>query len=359
MEDDMKMGVSGLAGVLLLALACCGGEAAPGRDADTGDPPGAAIERGAGGAGMVARGRYLVAHVAACAECHSPHGADGAPDPARWLSGIDCFADVAPDDPATGCISSANLTNHETGLKNRTDEQIKDMFLRGERPDGRALHPFMPYAYFGNMRDADADAIVAYLRTVPGVDHTATANQPPFLTPPRPAPRVPEAMIPMPRADYPQRDAALRGRYLAGEIGVCLDCHTPRGEKGPLFDRAFQGGMKFDRALLRLPAGYSEIIYSANLTPHETGIRDYSVEDVVRALKHGEDRNQGGQPLCPPMPAGPRRSFGGMTDADARDIGHYLLSLPPAEHAIPVDCRVPASVEAAARTATGARAAAR
>ncbi len=320
--------------VLSLALACTGGDAAT-----LGPDPEGARETGAA-AGVVARGRYLVAHAAACAHCHSPHREDGSPLPDRWLSGIDCFVDVAPDDPALGCIGTPNLTDHETGLKNRSDQEIKDMFLRGVRPDGRALHPFMPYRYFGNMRDADADAIVAYLRTVDGVDHTVAGSQPPFLAPERPATLVPEATIPMPRADYPQRDAALRGRYLAGEIGVCLDCHTPRGASGPMFERAFQGGLKFERALLELPATYPPVIYSANLTPHETGIRGHTVADVVRALKHGEDRNR--EPLCPPMPVGPLGAFGGLTEQDASDIGHYLLSLPPGDNAIPVDCRVPA-----------------
>jgi mono/diheme cytochrome c family protein len=288
---------------------------------------------------QVARGRYLVAHVAACADCHAPER-DGKPAPELWLSGVDCFVDVAPDDPAVGCIGTANLTDHETGLRNRSDEEIKDMFLRGVRPDGRALHPFMPYRFFGNMRESDADAIVAYLRTVDGVDHTVAASQPPFIAPDQPAARVADAMIPMPRPDYAQRDAALRGRYLAGSIGVCMDCHTPRGADGPDFERAFQGGMKFERALLRLPDGYPPIVYSANLTPHETGIRDRTVADVVRALKHGQDRD--GEPLCPPMPVGPAGAFGGMTDEDASDIGHYLLSLPPGDNPVPEDCRVPA-----------------
>jgi mono/diheme cytochrome c family protein len=287
----------------------------------------------------VARGRYLVAHVAACGDCHSPHGKSGAPDADGWLAGVDCFVDVAPGDPEMGCLATANLTNHETGLKNRSDREIKDMFMKGERPDGRALHPFMPYAFLGNLRDADADAVVAYLRTVRGVDHTVRPSQAPFLAPARPAPRVPDSAIPEPRAGYPDRAAALRGRYLAGSVGTCMNCHTPRGANGIALERAFQGGMKFERRGLGLPDGYPDVIYSPNLTPHATGIGAYSVEKLVRAVKHGEDGNQRGERLCPPMPAGPDGSFGGLTDADATDIAHYLSSLEPVDHAIPDDCR--------------------
>ena len=297
---------------------------------------------------LIERGRYLVAHVAACADCHSPRRPDGSLDGTAWLSGVDCFVDAAPDDPERGCLSTRNLTNHETGLKNRTDREIQDMFLRGVRPDGKSLHPFMPYAFFANMRQGDADAIVAYLRTVPGVDHTTQASQPPFLAPAVPRPPVPEAAIPLPRAEYPDRAAALRGRYLAGNIGSCLDCHTPRGPNGVALERAFEGGLTFPRGMLRLPGGYPEIIYSANLTPDATGIQGYTVADVMRALKLDEDPNQDHQPLCPPMPAGPMDAFGGLTDADASDIGHYLLSLPPRRNVIPVDCSVPSTVAALA-----------
>lgn len=285
---------------------------------------------------QVERGRYLVSHVALCSDCHSPRLPDGSFDPARWLSGVDCFVDAVPADPEQGCLNTKNLTAHPTGLLNRSDREIKDMFMKGERADGKALHPFMPYAFFGNMRESDADAIVAYLRTVSAVEHRVGPSQPPFLPPSAPVARVPETLIPMPRAEYPDHAAALRGRYLAGNIGACLDCHTPRAQGRPALERAFQGGMSFRRELLGLPGDYPELIYTANLTPHATGMADYSVADVVRALRHGEDKDGGS--LCPPMPAGPLGPLAGLSDADTTDIAHYLLSLEPAENVIPVDC---------------------
>jgi hypothetical protein len=143
----------------------------------------------------------------------------------------------------------------------------------------------------------------------------------------------------MPRPDYPERDAALRGRYLAGNVGACLDCHTPREQGRAVLERAFQGGMEFPRELLGLPPSYPELIYTANLTPHSTGIAEYTAQDVVRALKYGEDKDGG--LLCPPMPAGPLGPFAGLSDEDASAIGHYLLSLAPGDNPIPVDCQSP------------------
>lgn len=305
-------------------------------------------EAGSGGAGRsaaaVARGEYLVEHVAVCGDCHTPRNPDGSFATDKRLSGVDCFVDADPQNPDVGCLSSRNLTNDETGLKNRSDQEIKDMILKGERPSDSggkpdALHPVMPYWVLGNMSGEDADALVAYLRTVPAVSHRVKARQAPFNLD-APAPRFPDAKIPAPRESYPERSAALRGRYLAGSMGVCLECHTPRDAMGAVIvDKAFQGGRAFGRAELGLPPGFPEQIYSSNITPDATGIAGWRVSDVVNALKLGFDEQH--KPLCPPMPVGPMGGFGGLTDADAQDIAHYLLSLPPAQNAIPGECTPP------------------
>lgn len=294
----------------------------------------------------VARGEYLVEHVAVCGECHTPRRPDGSFDQDRRLSGVECLIDVDRSDDRAGCLSSRNLTDHETGLRNRNDLEIKDMFTRGERPDGKALHPAMPYWALGNMSAADADAIVAYLRTVPGVEHMLPPNQAPFTAPDRPASRFPASAIPMPSADYPERSAALRGRYLAGNIGLCLDCHTPRDARDqPLLARAFQGGQRFSSAALGLPPLFPAEIRSANITPHSNGIGGWSVEALVGAIKRGRDADQGGAALCPPMPGGAMSGYAGLSDADATDIAHYLLAIPPGDNLVPDDCLPPRAPE--------------
>src|SRR4051812_47614529 len=143
----------------------------------------------------VERGKYLVESMGACADCHTPRLPSGKFDEAKALSGVDCFVDADPTKDDFGCLSSRNLTDHETGLKNRSDQEIKDMFMKGERPDGKYLHPMMPYYVLGNMSDDDADAIVKFLRTVKGVDHMVKAAQPPFIVEAA-APVVPKDKLP-------------------------------------------------------------------------------------------------------------------------------------------------------------------
>jgi hypothetical protein len=324
------------------AAAGRGGGNAAGHSGASGQMSDAAVA-----SGDVDRGKYLVEHVLACGDCHTPHLSNGAFDLSQSLAGVDCFADTDPSSDDVGCLSSANLTNDDTGLKNQTDQQIKDMFLKGIGADdamGRptALEPVMPYYVLGNMRADDADAIVAFLRTVPAVNHRVKARQSPWGASDQPAPRFPEANIPMPAADYPELAAAVRGRYLAGETGTCLECHTGRDQMGAiLIDKAFQGGDAFGRDSLGLPPSFPATIYSANLTPDETGLKSWTIQNIVDAIKLGKDET--GAALCPPMPFGPSGAYGGLTDGDATDIAHYLQSLPAATNKIAMECMVPPS----------------
>jgi mono/diheme cytochrome c family protein len=292
---------------------------------------------------LIARGRYITTVLYPCGSCHTPRDA-GVADLSKLFSGIDCWTDTVPADGGVGCLSSKNLTNHPTGIKNLSDNEVKDLFLRGLQPDGKALHPQMPYAVLGNMNDDDANAVVAYLRSLPPIEHMVAPNQPPFNTPPdAPAPRWPESDIPRPRPEYTNQAAALRGRYLAGNIGNCLDCHTTRDPvtNTPVTSKTFQGGRTF---------GNNPTAWAPNITPADTGIKTYTVEDVLRALKFGEDADQGYSKFCGPMPAGPTGAYGGLTDDDARDIGHYLLSIPPVEHMVGGDCQ-PGVTDAGVRDA--------
>jgi mono/diheme cytochrome c family protein len=293
-----------------------------------------------GGNPLVARGRYLVDHVIACSDCHTPKTATGTPDMTRYLAGNANFVKL-PDGSA---LPSANLTPDPTGLGNYTDAQIKHMFMDGLTPqavDGgtRALNPVMPYYVFHNMNSQDADAIVAYLRSIPPVNNPLPPPSPAFVVD-APANYLDPSTIPTPATTYPQRDSALRGRYLAAESGLCIECHTPHPASGPnAIDPTmyFQGGEDFSNFF----AGTLNIHpVSANLTSDPTtGLGDWTTEQIVTVLLKGVDDQ--GTGICPPMPAGPNGAYGGLTPDDARDIANYIKSLPPAVHDVPDMCTWP------------------
>jgi mono/diheme cytochrome c family protein len=287
-------------------------------------------------------GRYLVDHLYDCGGCHTPRLASGEHDPSRYLAGAECITDVDPE-PGRGCIHSKNLTNHARGLANVTDDRaVKDMFLRGRRPDGKLLHPVMPAFVFHAMPAEHADAIVAYLRTVPGVDHLVPPHEAPFETPPSVAvPPVDLALLPVVSAESPAADSAERGRRLVA--AACIGCHTPPAPApapgaSPLdLTRLFAGGRRFRAAVLHLPSPpLPAVVYSQNLTQHASGLLGWSADDIVRVLKHGKDRT--GREVCRPMPSGPAGAFAGLSDGDARDIANYVALLPGIDHAVPEQC---------------------
>lgn len=280
------------------------------------------------------RGQYIVDHVAACSDCHTPRTPMGEPILAQYMAGAECFAQLENG----SCLNTRNLTNHETGLANRSDDEIKRMIRDGVRPavtGDEPLFPAMPYYSFHNMSDADLDAVVAYLRTIPGVDHAIPRSGPEFEVP-APANPVDVNAIPMPSAGYADQAAALRGRYLAAQAGVCLECHTRHVMGDPnVLDYAglFAGGERYEIGLPVTPI-------SKNLTSDvETGLGDWSVDEIVTAILEGTDKD--GDGVCPPMPVGPMGAFGGLEPADARDIAHYIKSLPPTVNAIDDMCTWP------------------
>jgi hypothetical protein len=301
------------------------------------------------------RGRILVDVELGCLDCHTPRGPDGAPRMDLYLSGVECFersipsADAgSPDGGAapdggleTGelayCLHTRNLTNHPTGLKNRTDDAIKRMFLDGVRPNGEALSPVMPYHIFHNLKPEDADSIVAYLREVPGVDHQLPRSSPIWAVD-APAKPLDPNLVPAVPASAPDPARAERGRYTAS-VG-CIDCHTRLNLAGgpDVLDRSalFAGGRPF---AVGLPPPLPPVIYSANLTQAASGLNGYTPEDVVKILKLGRDKH--GKGVCPPMPSGPRASFARLSDDAALDIASYILTLPPIENVVPNGCELP------------------
>jgi mono/diheme cytochrome c family protein len=317
-----------------LAAAACGDNLA----AEAADPPDAGEDP------LVVRGRYLVNDVSQCPFCHTPRRSDGMPDATRWLGGVDCLYDVVPDDDQAGCLSSRNLTDHPTGLANASDDEIKAAILDGVGTDGRNLIGLMPYWVFHNMTGEDADAIVAYLRTLTPVQHMVPPNQPPFAPPEAPVAPIDPADIPMPADGFAAAESALRGRYLSAMASVCVDCHTPEldppGSFMFDFSKVFGGGRAFPAALFGYPVPpYPPVIYTTNLTPHATGLEGYDLDDIIRVMKDGLDKD--GDGVCAPTHSGPSSPYAGLTDADVTDIANYILSLPPVDNAIAEDCKGP------------------
>ena len=116
---------------------------------------------------QVARGRFLVM-ITGCSDCHTPGALLGSPDMKRYLGG----SDVGFAIPGAGVFVGENLTpDKETGLGSWTDEQIIAAIRTGKTPEGRELSAVMPYPALSHLSDADAQAIVAFLKSLPPVSN--------------------------------------------------------------------------------------------------------------------------------------------------------------------------------------------
>jgi mono/diheme cytochrome c family protein len=111
------------------------------------------------------RGKYLVG-IAGCSDCHTPGGLLGNPDSSRTLGG----SDVGFAIPGVGVFVGPNLTPDKlTGLGGWTNDQIIKALTSGIRPDGRVLSGVMPWQALSRLTSSDAQAIVAYLQSLPPV----------------------------------------------------------------------------------------------------------------------------------------------------------------------------------------------
>lgn len=143
------------------------------------------------------------------------------------------------------------------------------------------------------------------------------------------------------------------GKYLV-EIMDCNVCHTPKmmTDRGPVPDPGrLLSGHPADEKLVAIkdasvlqnyalfnmgltawvgPWGTS---FTANLTPDESGLGGWTIDNFERAMREGKFKGlENGRTLLPPMPW---ESFRHLSDNDLAAIWAYLQSIPPVKNVVP------------------------
>jgi len=147
-----------------------------------------------------------------------------------------------------------------------------------------------------------------------------------------------------------QEELIKRGKYLT-TIGACHDCHSPKIFTPTGFEldtaRIFSGHPQdekipsivstkdwvlFGQGLTSFVGPWG-VSFSANLTPDDTGIGNWSLEQFKTALRKGKYKGlEGSRPLLPPMPWQMYKNF---TDEDMQAIFTYLKSIKPVQNVVP------------------------
>lgn len=266
-----------------------------------------------GGVDQVARGAYL-ALAGNCAGCHTAPG--GAP-----------YAGGRELPTPFGTFVTPNITPDSVhGIGDWDTRDFWRALHHGKGRDGRPLYPAFPYTEYTNVTREDADALFAYLRSLPA---QAAPNAPDRLQFPynvRPLLYAWRALYFEPGqlvADASRSGEWNRGAYLVRGLGHCNACHTSRNALGAAGGAALGGGQVAGRSW-----------YAPSLTAAaEAGSGHRSIETTVQLLSTGivDDAAASG-----PMAEVIAKSLQHLTAEDLRAIAVYLKSLSDTAGAPPV-----------------------
>jgi mono/diheme cytochrome c family protein len=254
----------------------------------------------------IARGAYL-ARAGDCMACHTARG------------GVPYAGGRALDTPF-GRLVAPNITPEPTtGIGSWTPDDFWRALHNGKSKDGRLLYPAFPYTAYTKVTRPDADALFAYLRSLPPVRQQNTPHALAF-------PYNQQLTLAGWRLLYfkpgvQQADAAKdarwnRGAYLVEGLGHCAACHSTRNRLGAT-DSTLGGGL--------IPTiGW----YAPSLTSEaEAGLGKWSEAHIVQLLGTGVAP---GASVTGPMAEVVAQSLQFLNQDDLGAMAVYLKSLPAA-----------------------------
>ncbi|HVU01872.1 MAG TPA: c-type cytochrome [Polyangiaceae bacterium] len=242
---------------------------------------------------VIARGKHLAEAVASCAtrDCHGNDGAGGK------------LLEIGP----IGNFQGPNITPAGIAAV-YTDGELARLVRHGIKKDGRTVR-FMPVGDFTWLSDADVVAVISFVRSLPPVEKPngpvkvgvvgKILDRRDFF-PLDIARKIDHEKLEVAPAPEP---TAAYGRFL---VRLCTGCHGEHLAGGPI------------------PGAPPSMPVPLNLTPHETGLHDWTYDDFAKLLATGIRKN--GKAVDPMMPS---ESFGKMDDTEKHAIWEYLRTVPP------------------------------
>ena len=265
-------------------------------------------------AGDAARGEYVLA-MGGCVACHTDEKNGGA-----FLAGGRALP------TPFGTFYSSNITSDtKTGIGGWTTGEFVRAMREGLSPDGQHYYPAFPYPSYAKMTEQDLVDLKAYLDTVEPVEGAVRSHDLGFPFSIRQTLAVWKLLFlddsPF-EPDPTESESWNRGAYLVRGPGHCGECHSPRN---------LLGGPDLERYLAGNPVG-AEGKATPNITPHETGIADWTAVDIAFSLESGltPDYDSFGGGMGEVVNDGTSK----LSSEDREAIADYLLSLPPVESAV-------------------------
>ena len=260
----------------------------------------------------IVRGERLAKGLLWCVSCHSPLDTVRPGHPP--VEGRE-FSGRVYRENEDGRLVAPNLTpDPETGTGSWSDDMLARAIREGVGHDGRGIGLPMDWEKFRSLSDEDVASVVVYLRSLPPVRNELPERQ---LTVAMERARAAGARpltepVPEPLFSEPGE----HGRYLV-ELGSCVGCHTAWG--GDPVPGLGAGGEA-------ITARSGDVVHSLNITPHETGIGNWSREDFRWVMRTGK-----GGTLHPVMPW---TAFQHLSDEQLDAIYDVLRTMHPVHHVI-------------------------
>jgi mono/diheme cytochrome c family protein len=241
---------------------------------------------------VLARGDHLAHSLVPCgaSDCH----------------GTDLGGGKSTDIGPIGTLAAPNVTTGALGAA-YTDGELARLILHGVKKDGRGVR-FMSSHEFNFISDADLAAVISYVRTLP----PSNRPSPPMhigtlgkildrldMIPIDIARRIDHQKIDKAPAPAPTREY---GRFIGK---LCTGCHGANLSGGPI------------------PGAPPEMAIPLNLTPHESGLKGWSLEDFTKSMREGVRKD--GRKLDPMMPT---EAFGKFDAIEMEALYKFLMSVP-------------------------------
>jgi mono/diheme cytochrome c family protein len=218
-----------------------------------------------------------------------------------------------------GTFYPPNISPHPDGVGNWTAEQFQRAMRGGVSPNGRHYYPAFPYTSYQRMRGEDLRDLFAFLKTLPVVPGRVRDHDLPFPYSIRRGLGLWKLAVLDGKMFEPDPGKPAnwnRGAYLVEGPAHCAECHSPRNAIGIIIaQRRFSGGPN--------PEGKG---FVPNITPHETGLADWTKSDIAEVLSSGltPSGDSVGSNMTEVV-----RNTSQLAEADRDAIAEYIKSLPP------------------------------
>ncbi|MDV6344026.1 c-type cytochrome [Nitrosomonas sp. Is37] len=250
------------------------------------------------------RGAYLT-RAGNCMGCHTAPG--GLP-----------FAGGRRLSTSFGTFVTPNITpDKKTGIGYWSEEDFWQALHQGKSPDGRLLYPAFPYTEYTKVTREDANAIFAYLQSLPTVSQVNPPSEIRFPYNFRPLLVIWRALYfkaGVYASDQSKNEEWNRGAYLVQGLGHCNACHTSRNLLGASEDDTLTGGRI-------IGANWYAPSLISNL---EAGSGHWTIEEISELLATGVSKRA--------MASGPmatiiRQNLQHLSSEDIRAVAVYLKSI--------------------------------